>query len=308
MRDAPNRRFGAVAYLDLSRLDGERVDVAIVWRRAALVEELDRRRVVSARRYLWLHDNIAPETLARFDHLFHRIMVLSRYHRSRFPQLSDHRFLVTSNGIDPVQFAPPDPPRNPTLAVYGSDYVRGLRALLQSWPMIRAAVPTARLHVFYGWQGLARREPERAARLQREFAPLLSQPGVDHLGRIGHADVAAEYRRAGVWAYPCSYRETSCISAMKAQAGGAVPAVIPTGALAETVRFGVATRLTYDTLPAGTPGDELVGEWREALIDLLRSPQRQEAIRREMMPACRAAFAWQRVAAEWEREFAAGWG
>jgi glycosyltransferase involved in cell wall biosynthesis len=303
MRAGRRRRMNGVSYGDFQQLYGQRLDVAVIWRRAALLDELDRQRVSAARRYLWLHDNVSVDTILGRQLELHKVMVLSAYHRRRYPELGDERFFVTSNGIDPAEFEVLRTPRSSQLLVYGSDYVRGLRTLLHAWPAIRRAVPQARLNVFYGWQGLQRRDPARAARLQEEFNPLLCQPGITHLGRIGHAAVAAQYVQAAVWAYPCWYRETSCISAMKAQAGGAVPAVIPSGALAETVQFGFRTRFNYDQLSEGTSPEELAAEWREGLIDLLRSPDRQEEIRAAMVPAARRSFAWSGVADAWEREF-----
>jgi glycosyltransferase involved in cell wall biosynthesis len=112
--------------------------------------------------------------------------------------------------------------------------------------------------------------------------------------------VADQYQRAGIWAYPCSVQETSCISAMKAQAGGAVPAVIPTGALRETVQFGFRTRYGYDDV---ADDRDLAGEWLDGLIALLRNPAEQARIRAEMIPASRTRFAWSTVADQWEREF-----
>ena len=88
---------------------------------------------------------------------------------------------------------------------------------------------------------------------------------------------------------------------MKAQAGGAVPVVIPTGALRETVRFGFRTRLGYHE--TGRNDNELVQEWLSGLIKLLRSPDEQARIRMEMMPASKARYAWSAVADQWDREF-----
>jgi protein O-GlcNAc transferase len=157
--------------------------------------------------------------------------------------------------------------------------------------------------VFYGWQGIERHHPERAQRLRRTFEPLMRQSGIAHLGRISHLAVADQFRRAGVWAYPCSFRETSCISAMKAQAGGAIPVVIPTGALRESVRFGFMTARSYDDLDEMECGGDLVDEWVDGLIEVLRSPERQLRIRRQMIPASKAAYTWARVADGWEQEF-----
>ena len=89
---------------------------------------------------------------------------------------------------------------------------------------------------------------------------------------------------------------------MKAQAGGAIPAVIPNGALRETVRFGFRTKADFDN-PGCSNGNGLLDEWRQGLIELLRSPERQLSIRRAMVPASRQAFDWSRIAADWDREF-----
>jgi hypothetical protein len=79
--------------------------------------------------------------------------------------------------------------------------------------------------------------------------------------------------------------------------------VIPTGSLAETVQFGFRTASNYDDLAEGESDRALVDEWREGVIELLRSPDRQQRIREEMIPTSIEAFAWARVADGWENEF-----
>ncbi len=300
-----NRWFGDVFYGTPDSLPASHVDVAVIWRRPSRIGMLDRRGITPGRTYLWLHDSLPAEMVAQWRHRFRKVMVLSRYHRTCYPELPDEAVFVTTNGIDLAHFQPPDPPRDPLQVVYGSDYPRGLRYLLISWAAIRQAVPEAKLNVFYGWQIIEKSNPQLAHVLHKELDPLLSQPGVTHLGRLGHASVADQFRRAGLWAYPCSVRETSCITAMKAQAGGAIPAVIPNGALRETVRFGFRTERDFDIPggPGGPGGEDLLGEWRQGLVELLRSPQRQQTIRRAMVPASRRAFDWSRIAADWDREF-----
>jgi glycosyltransferase involved in cell wall biosynthesis len=297
-----NRRFGEVFYGALGSLPTSHIDVAVIWRRPSRIGILDRRGICPSRTYLWLHDTLSAQMVADWRHRFRKVMVLSRYHRACYPALPDEAVFITSNGIQSAQFQPPNPLRDPFQVVYGSDYVRGLRYLLINWAAIRKAVPTAKLNVFYGWQGIEKFSPHRAQILHDELDPLLSQPGVTHLGRLSHAAVADQFRRAGVWAYPCSVRETSSITAMKAQAGGAIPVVIPNGALRETVRFGFRTQRDFDN-PGGSSGNGLVDEWRQALIELLRSPERQLSIRRAMVPASMHAFDWSHVAADWNREF-----
>jgi glycosyltransferase involved in cell wall biosynthesis len=311
MPGAQGLTVGAVRYDDYHALRGEDVDVAVMWRFPELAAfgvdwGFPADFTFRARRsYLWLHDTMPADRVLPHAHRYQKVILLSNAHRSLYPQLSDNRILLSSNGIDLDQFEGHDEgARDPHLMVYGSDYERGLATLLSRWPAIKNAVPQARLNVFYGWQTLEAIFPERAAELHREIDPLLAQPGVTHLGKIGHQDVAAQYSRAGVWAYPCRYFEVSCISAMKAQAGGAVPVIISAGALNDVVRFGFRTRRGYEDT---RPDDEadLEREWLDGLIGMLKSPDEQDRIRREMIPASRARFAWSTVADQWEREFAA---
>lgn len=301
--NAPSRPTaweGGVRYAGYDTLS-RGIEVGVVWRYAALLRRVD--RVPVDRMYLWLHDMVDVTSFADVLQRFRRVMVLSRFHRNQYPTLPDEQVMVTANGIVPEQFEQAEP-RDPELMVYGSCYSRGLRTLLENWRRIRGVVPGARLHVFYGWQTVARLNPQRMARIRPYFEALMRQDGIIHLGRIGHQAVAREYLRAGLWAYPCSFPETSCISAMKAQAGGAVPVVIPTGALAETTRFGFCTMRSY-TDYAGMPMPRrVIDEWIKGLLGLLCDPARQARIRAEMMPTSRRRFAWSKVADAWEREFA----
>jgi glycosyltransferase involved in cell wall biosynthesis len=297
-----NVTINGVVWTSFATLDRKTpFDIAIVWRRPGLVRWIPRELSVG-RVYLWMHDAIETEIVMRHEASYHKLFVLSRFHRCLYPALSSDRFLVTSNGIEPLDFAGSSL-RDPHLMVYGSAYERGLRMLLESWRTIRKAVPDARLNIFYGWQSLQRFRPEHCAKLRPYFERLMRQPGITHLGRIGHADVARQYRQGGVWAYPCSFPETSCISAMKAQAGGAVPVVIPTGALRETVQFGYKTMRSYTDYRGMPVSRRVLDEWREALIALLRAPEHQERIRREMRPASLRRFSWSRVVSQWLDEF-----
>jgi hypothetical protein len=77
--------------------------------------------------------------------------------------------------------------------------------------------------------------------------------------------------------------------------------VIPTGALAETVRYGFRTARSFsdpDVDPAA-----LTSEWLGGLVGLLTSPDDQRRIRRDMVPASLDRWSWSRVVEDWEREF-----
>lgn len=298
-------RHGGVSWIDQTAFEGDEPDVAVI---------TDPRHVglfgARTRIFLWLHvDHPQDQVLAVLDRL-DKIMPLSRFSRSNYPAVPDDKVFVTRNGIVPEQFDQAVE-RQPFTLCYGSDYDRGLLAILELWPQIRHLVPEARLRVFYGWQVYdhkietlrAAGSPELPGWLAQKsrVTALMAQDGITHLGRIGHREVAAEFLRADVWAYPCQFPETSCITAMKAQAGGAIPVVVPLAALAETVVFGVRTsRLAADFRHMD---NALLVEFGNLLVSILRDRAQQEDWRPRMIDFARRHFAWATVAAEWHGAF-----
>jgi glycosyltransferase involved in cell wall biosynthesis len=110
---------------------------------------------------------------------------------------------------------------------------------------------------------------------------LLEQPGVRRIeGGLGQKALAHLMRASLVWAHPSwwstgdqEFHETSCISAMEAQAAGCVVVASNWGALTETVQHG--------TLIDGDPRDP-AGSWRRQFVDsicrgLTDEPTRQAA-------------------------------
>lgn len=260
--------------------------------------------------YHWLHCHTARDDDAFLSRV-HKIIALSHYSRHEYPTIPDEKFFISGNGIDVSAFQR-EVPRNPRKVVYGSDYDRGLAILLAAWPQVRAACPDAELSVFYGWEiydrkgeMLNRIDPEngrRWAEMRTFIQKGFELPGVRHLGRVDHARVAEEFLSAGVWAYPCTFPETSCITAMKAQAAGAVPVVYGTAALRETVRWGLRVPGYSNTRPAAESRDIMVA-WTGALINLLRDAEAQEKTRPNMIADALMCFSWSRVAADWDAEF-----
>jgi glycosyltransferase involved in cell wall biosynthesis len=131
----------------------------------------------------------------------------------------------------------------------------------------------------------------------------IRRANAQHLGRIGHLEVARQFLSAGIWAYPTASTETSCITAMKAQAAGAVPVVIPSGALDETVEFGVKTSTSANDYPGRRLPPQVYEEWEALLISHLLDPAKLEPLRQRMAAAARQKFAWETVAREWNEEF-----
>jgi len=188
--------------------------------------------------------------------------------------------------------------RDPKIVVYGSSYDRGLEHLLKMWPDVIKEVPDAKLRIFYGWvlfDKVAANNPERQA-WKEKMQKLMQQPGITHLGRISHGACQVEMENAGIWAYPCHFGEISCITAMRAQAFGAIPVCTDYAALDETVQHGIKVE-----------GDIYEPEVRETfknqLVRLLRNPKEQEVLRDPMMKWAKEHFSWVTVAKQWSEEF-----
>jgi glycosyltransferase involved in cell wall biosynthesis len=122
----------------------------------------------------------------------------------------------------------------------------------------------------------------------------LQQPGVFEHGRVGHKQLAKEFAKSGVYAYPSHFEEISCISAMKAQAGGAVPVTTDYAALKETVKYGTKVEGKGNNFPT-------LEVFKTALIDMLQDTTRQESIRKEMLDN-RSIWGWDKVAKKWAEE------
>jgi hypothetical protein len=183
----------------------EETDIFISWRDASIFDMDIRAR----KRYLWLHDTNAEADLSesRLEKI-DKVIVLSKYHRSLYPNKPDEKFMLSANGIVPEQFNI-DVPRNPKKCVYASAPDRGLHCLLQMWPKIREQVPDAELYWAYGWNtfDLAAASNPQLQVLKNEIQMMLRQPGVTELGRIGHKEVAKLMMSSALWLYPTMFTE-----------------------------------------------------------------------------------------------------
>ena len=236
--------FEGVEWLDYARFSGLSCDVLLSSRQPAAV---DRLHAVQAKlRLLWVHDvhcgdKLTSERDARID----AYLCLSAWHvacfRQHHPQLHARKVLQLRNGIDMDDFpADASEARDPRRVIYSSCPSRGLQIALDVWPKVRAAVPGATLHVYYGFENWERRavlDDDRTAGLAIAAMKLqiASSEGVVFHGRIDPKRLAEQFRAASVWAYPDWFHETSCITAMQAQAAGLRIVSSALAALNETV-------------------------------------------------------------------------
>ena len=282
----------------------DKFDVFVSWRSPWVFDY----PVQARKKYLWLHDvmeqaEFTPERLANLD----KVMVLTKYHRSIFPNIPDDKIFMTGNGIDPEEFSNLDNlefgsqvvERDPHRIIYTSSHVRGLEHLYYIWPKVKKAVPDASLWVYYGWESYDNvngGNPERIAWKEKMQHLASTLPDVHDEGRIGQDKIVIETFRAGVWAYPCPFPEVYCIAAVKAQAAGAFPVASNFAALDEVIQWG-------EKIDMQDFNEEVLDEYADKLIAILLDTARQDKERRQMMESTRLNKSWRSTAEGWVAEF-----
>lgn len=215
-------------------------DVLIVSRNAQMLD--DKFNVQAKLKLLWVHDvcilNATNTLLLKAD----RILALSNWHKQNLVNthnLHPDHIIVTRNGIKLDRFNKKID-RNKYRAINSSSPDRSWPILLDCWKRIKEKVPKAELHLFYGfknWEAIAQYypgQPELIARIKQHIKELEPYGVVFH-DRVSQNQLAEEFLRSGVWAYPTWFTETSCITAMEAQAAGLRIVSSNIAALNETV-------------------------------------------------------------------------
>lgn len=275
-------------------------DVVVAWRMPWFFDT----EIKARKKYLWMHD-VMPKTeftQERLDNL-DKVILLSKYHRSLFPNIPDDKIFLSSNGITAEDFEGIEAERDPKRIIWMSSHVRGLQLLYDMWPDIKKAVPEAKLDIYYGWESFINVQKDNPERMlwkeEMERQEKLLEGVTDH-GKISQSQIVQEIFKSGVWAYPCPFPEIFAITALKAQAGGAIPVCSNFAALDETVQYGIKIPMQAmdEDTPAGKWNRDDIEKFKKALIDMLKHPEKQEKIRPEMMSWAREQ-SWANVAKSW---------
>ena len=279
----------------------DQFNVLILWRSIGFIDTKPKSKYT----ILWLHDvpNNPDFTEERLQHI-DKIAVLSEYHKSllrmqdkdgAFVPIPDNKIFLTANGIPELTN---EWKGSPTRMFYASSPDRGLPFLLLAWPEIKKAVPDAELHIYYGFEVYDAIHANNPARVQwkNQVLQMMKQDGIIYHGRVGHDELHKAISECGVWVYPTDFTEISCITAMKAQALGAIPVVTNYAALEETVKNGFKVDVDIRSKSGQT-------DFFNTLIEVLKNPAKQEEIRPEMMKWARNYFLWSTVAKNWDQLF-----
>lgn len=130
------RTINNVQYIPLQHYQvANHFDVTVVWRTPSSFD----RSIKSTAKYLWLHDEVpqkelTPERVSRLT----KMIVVSNFQRELWPHIPDHKFLVSTNGIDSGQITREEASvvamRDPKRCLYASAPDRGISGLWQASP------------------------------------------------------------------------------------------------------------------------------------------------------------------------------
>jgi len=274
--------YNGVKYIDWKKFNTrDKFSTLISWR-----ANIFNYGVEAKNRIIWFHDGI-PEDFFTEDELkrVDRVVVLSQYHKSLLPKIvPEEKIYISSNGIVPEDFEGIKEERKPHRLIWASSYDRGLETILTNWKKIKAEIPDAEIHCFYGWNTYDQlvREGLRKSDYKARMVELMSQEGVFEHGRIGHKKLLKEYAKSGVFAYPTNYRgEIQCIALTKA---------IASGCIAVTNDFAVLKERNPHFV---TSNENFIGK----VIEVLKSKKSNTDIANYIKEN-----SWEKIAREWQRD------
>lgn len=279
-------------------------DVTILWRSAKPLDY----KINSDKVFVDLHDVIDEgEFNTKRLESVDRIMVKSKAHRDLFPNVPDDKFAVIENGIvwEDMQ---KDIERDEKLMICTSSPDRHLSALIKGFKKIKEQVPDVKCEWAYGWGvwDIVHGEDAEAMEWKQKIMEEIEElDDFKALGRVSHEKVAEMYQRAGVFAYPTAFFEIDCISARKAQAGGAALVTTDFAALEYTVRHGVKVHVDESKENWGKPyvydfavqDEETLGAWVTACVAALQNPLSEEDRKKQREEMLQ--FDWTNIAARW---------
>jgi glycosyltransferase involved in cell wall biosynthesis len=137
---------------------------------------------------------------------------------------------VLGNGIDLSLFEGEET-RNPRRLIYSSMPYRGLVYVPPLFTALKKKYSDLELHIFSSYS-LYDQPEKHFAELKNA---LLALPNCTIHGTILQKQLAREFMKSSILFYPCHFEETSCITAMEAQAAGCVIVSSNLAALPETV-------------------------------------------------------------------------
>lgn len=248
---------------------------------------------------IWLHDRFNVQYLeglnfSELDFSDIKIFTLSQFQTEEWKNelnLESDNFYVTRNGIV-RDFFKGKIKRKKGKLIYSSRPSRGLKILLDIFPEIKKRVPEAELHVFT--YALSEKDNELAPLLEK-----IKQPGVIMRGSVSQKQLAVEMMESELLVYPSIFKETSCITAIEAQASGTPVITTALAALKETV----VHKQTGILLEGDAFSNEYKKEYIDTVVEYLKNRKKWENLSKNGRERALTKYTWSAIAKEWLDEF-----
>lgn len=197
------------------------------------------------KRFFWTGDSWDnPHTYGIGDLRYIRhldgLLAVSNWHAETLCKASGfplEKTFVLRNGINLKDFEGLENRKRKRL-IYSSTPNRGLVYLPEIYKGIKEKHPDAELHVFSSMNIYAHYWPPYHSMDEKNseiFSRLDALDGCQRHGSLLQSGLAREFMKSAVLAYPCDFEETSCITAMEAQAAGCAVVTTDLAALRETI-------------------------------------------------------------------------
>ena len=192
-------------------------------------------------RVFWAHDLAEdPESNKfkedSFKNKFHKYVFISNWQMQRYQLIHglphDDKSIVLESGIEPAPASCLDKPKDKIRLVYTSTPQRGLDILIPVFEKLCEIHEDIHLDVFssfkiYGWD-------EADAQFEPLYDKIRNHPQMTYHGFVPNEQLKNHLNSAHIFAYPCTWIETSCRAMLEAMSAGLVCVHPNNGALPET--------------------------------------------------------------------------
>lgn len=265
---------------------------------------------------LWMHDVNVGESLYPVKNKPDTIVGLTNWHTNHLKNLygiKKSKLQVIPNGINTDRFLvnrSNDGTGDPKF-IWSSSPDRGLDILLSLWPVIKENYPNAEVHIYYGWNmidkiiNVTRQQGRANLYLEYFKTNIINQMnylgnedgGIFNHGRVNQKVLAEAMYKSDFWAYPTSFMETFCITAIENQASGVIPVTSNLAALQETIAL-------KDLLIEGWPQNlDYQNRWLNLLFSLLEMEDEERMKIREIGRNYALQFTWEAAYGKWNDLF-----
>lgn len=272
----------------ITDMPNTKYDYVILWRYFQDVSHM------SNKIYSWHHDTwfggqygFDTENCDKVNGMF----MLSDWHIQTYSEKCRLKNPIKiGNGIVTKHFDGPRTMTNPHSLIYTSAYDRGLFHLISMWPEVKQKFPNATLDICYGWN-MWNTPKEEIPKYQQYLKNMSDRyPGsIREHGTVGHQELIRLMKNSSIWAYPCHFYETFCITGVKMQACGVIPVVINLAALDEIVLSGYK-------VDGNIPFAEKVSIWKNKLFECMELVVDESKFdRNEIARKAKERFSWDRT-------------